>query len=143
MSVEPEKAPDTWAIVDLLGHQRLAGRLSEEEKFGAKMGRLDIPTAMPCATCAGTGYAAFMAAEHCATCKGTKTETSWQTQYFGGSSVYKVSIVSEEVARHAVKSTSPNPVSAWDFPKNILPAPVEARPVRDEYEQYDDDDDTA
>ena len=32
-----------WAIVELMGHLRLAGLLSEEEHFGAKMGRIDIP----------------------------------------------------------------------------------------------------
>ena len=42
---------EAWAIVELMGHIKICGRLTEEEKFGAKMGRLDIPTSEPC-TCA-------------------------------------------------------------------------------------------
>lgn len=32
-----------WAIVEVMGHRRHAGRIREEEKFGAKMLRVDIP----------------------------------------------------------------------------------------------------
>lgn len=95
------KEPETWAIVELMGHVRLAGRLSEEEKFGAKMGRLDIPQG-----------------------------DSFVSQFFGGGSVYRITIVTEEVARHASKSTSPAPIHPWDFPKPQLEAkPVTSVPV--------------
>ncbi len=91
-----DTVPETWAIVELMGHVKLAGRLTEEEKFGSKLGRLDIPQA----------------------------DGSFMTRYFGGASVYSISVVSEEVARHVSKQTSPAPVSAWDFPKAALPAPA-------------------
>ena len=32
-----------WAIVEIFGHRRHAGRTREEERFGAKMLRIDIP----------------------------------------------------------------------------------------------------
>lgn len=83
-----------WAIVELMGHVRVAGRLSEEEKFGAKMGRLDIPQ--------GDGFV---------------------SQYFGSGSVYRITIVTEDVARHVSKQTTAAPVSPWDFPKTLAPAP--------------------
>lgn len=103
-----EKAnDDVWAIVELMGHLRLAGKLTEEERFGAKMGRLDIPD--------GDGFV---------------------TRYFGGASVYSITIVSEAVARHVRKSTQPEPVSPWDFPKQ-LPAPAAVHPQN----QSDQDDD--
>lgn len=79
-----------WAVVELMGHVRLAGRLTETEKFGAKMGRLDIPQ--------GDGFV---------------------TQLFGGNSVYRITIVTEEVARHVCKQISPAPISPWDFPKQL------------------------
>ena len=97
---------ETFAIVELMGHVRVAGRLSEEEKFGSKLGRLDIPTSKPCEACAGTGQTAFMAAEPCAHCKGSKVETSFTTIYFGGASVYRISIVTEAVARHVASQTA-------------------------------------
>jgi len=63
-------AEEVWAVVELMGHARLAGRLTEEEKFGAKLGRLDIPK--------GDGFF---------------------TQYFGGGSVYRITLVDEAAAR--------------------------------------------
>lgn len=95
-----EPVRDTWAVVELMGHVKIAGKLLEEEKFGSKLGRLDIPQA----------------------------DGSFITQYFGGGSVYRISVVSEDVARHVSRSTSPAPVSPWDFPK-MLPSP-EVIPAR-------------
>ncbi|MCF6120839.1 hypothetical protein L2449_28860 [Mesorhizobium muleiense] len=33
-----------WAIVEIFGHRKHAGRAREEERFGAKMLRIDVPT---------------------------------------------------------------------------------------------------
>jgi len=42
-----EKADDAphfeWSIVEIYGHRRHAGRVLEEERFGAKFLRIDIP----------------------------------------------------------------------------------------------------
>lgn len=85
---------ETWAVVELMGHVKLAGRLSEVERFGSKMGRLDIP--------AGDGFV---------------------TQFFGGGSVYRITVVAEDVARHiAARGSSPAPVQPWEFPKRLAPA---------------------
>lgn len=35
--------PNTWAIVELMGHRRLAGRVTEVERFGAKFVRVEAP----------------------------------------------------------------------------------------------------
>ena len=88
-----EPAAQTWAIVELMGHVRLAGRVTEEEKFGGKLGRIDIPSG-----------------------------DEFITQYFGASSVYRITVVTEEVARHVSKQTAPAPVSPWDFPKALSSA---------------------
>ncbi len=32
-----------WAIVEIMGHRKCAGRVREEERFGAKMLRIDVP----------------------------------------------------------------------------------------------------
>lgn len=37
MGKKKDKA-DSWAIVELMGHVRIAGRITEEERFGAKLG---------------------------------------------------------------------------------------------------------
>lgn len=88
--------PDVWAVVELMGHVKLAGRLSEEEKFGAKMGRLDVPQA----------------------------DGTFVTKFFGGASVYAVTVTTEAVARQVARTaSSPAPVHPWDFPKALPEAP--------------------
>lgn len=82
-----------WAIVDLMGHLRLAGKLTEEERFGAKMGRLEIPQA----------------------------DGSFRTEWFGGASVYKISAVTEEVARGYAQQNPSPPVSPWDVRAMMTP----------------------
>jgi len=62
---------NAWCCLELMGHVRVYGKVSEEEHFGQKLGRIEIPTG----------------------------EDSWQTQFFGGSSVYRISPCDEETAR--------------------------------------------
>jgi hypothetical protein len=131
----PETTPDTWAIVELMGHYRIAGRLSEEEKFGCKMGRVDIPTLEKCACQHASHETPESPNVKCVECLDSGFVKGFITQYFGGASVYKISIVSEEVARHTSRSTSPAPVSPWDFPKAAIAAPVRTH----SYEDPDDD----
>lgn len=78
-----DKPFEQWAILELMGHVRLAGRVTEEELFGAKMGRIDIPT---------SDLYAFT------------------TQYFGGSSVYRLTPTTEEIARSVAANNQPRPV---------------------------------
>lgn len=89
-SNEKHEKFETWAIVELMGHVRIAGLLTEEERFGVKMGRIDIPD--------GDG--------------GVLT-----TQYFGGSSVYRITPVSEEAARAVAARNKPEPVHYYELPK--------------------------
>ena len=100
--------PETWAIVELMGHVRHAGRLTEEEKFGGKLGRLDIPLA----------------------------DGAFATKYFGAASVYSITVVSEEAARIVAQHTQPQPVHSWEMPKpNVLPQlapPAEANNLDDD-----------
>jgi hypothetical protein len=83
-----------WAIVELMGHVRMAGRVTEEEHFGTKLGRIDIPV----------GY------------KGTDEWDNFATQYFAGSAIYRVTPCDEDVARAVAKQNKPEPVHSWEFP---------------------------
>lgn len=103
-SMEPQ-ASEVWAVLELMGHVRLAVRVSEEEKFGHKLGRIDVPTP------AG----------------------GFVTQYFGGQSVYRLTPVSEDVAREVALHTQPRPVHAWELPRQLPPT----RPGLDEYDQVE------
>ena len=101
-----------WAIVELMGHVRMAGLVTEEERFGVKLGRIEIPNG----------------------------ENS-VTQYFNGSSLYRLTPTTEEVARAAAASNQPEPVHRWEI-KQLSPAPViEAEfPFDREFDDGDDED---
>jgi hypothetical protein len=88
---------ESWAIVELLGHVRIAGRVTEEERFGVKLGRIDVPR--------GEGF---------------------YTQYFGGGSVYRLSPTTEEIARAVAASSMSEPVHRYELalPSN-RPDPLE------------------
>jgi len=98
-----------WAILELLGHVKIAGYITEEEHFGSKLGRIDVP--------------------------GPEGKTAI-TQYFGGSSVYRLTPVSEEVARAFAEGNQPRPVTQYEL-KQIEPPPVRNHWLDDD---YDDDD---
>ena len=112
---------DGWAILGLMGHVRLAGRVTEESHFGVALGRIDIPSA--------DGYT---------------------TQYFGGSSIYRLTPTTEAIARSVALHNQPAPVRTWELPK---PQAIEAdmggpggvdiyaAAFDEEYHEIDDDDD--
>ena len=83
---EPTESFACWAIVELLGHVRLVGRVSEEERFGTKMGRIDIPQP-------GGGSL---------------------TQYFSANSIYRLTVTTEAFARKCAAQTGPAPALPWD-----------------------------
>jgi hypothetical protein len=64
-----------WAIVEIMGYHRCAGRIFEVERFGAKLLRVDIPT----------------------------DDGGWATEFFGGSAIYRLRRCSEEIARSTAK----------------------------------------
>ncbi|HRJ96884.1 MAG TPA: hypothetical protein PLL78_09370 [Fimbriimonadaceae bacterium] len=70
---EMDAAPQ-WAVVELMGHVRLVGVLSEETKFGTMMGRVDA----------------------------LQPDGSMVTQWFGGGSVYRITPTDEATARKLV-----------------------------------------
>ena len=77
-----------WAIVELMGHVRMAGRVTEEEHFGSKLGRVDIPD--------GDG---------------------WSSHFFGGGSVYRITPTTEAIARGVARHNKPQPVHRWELPE--------------------------
>lgn len=96
-----------WAVVELMGHVKHAGILTEEERFGVKMGRVDVPTP-------GGGFV---------------------THLFGGASVYRITFVSEEAARAVAAHNESRPVQSWEMPKANVKA-LPAKPV-EEIDTYD------
>lgn len=85
MSDEPENKPfETWAIVELMGHIKIAGLVTEEERFGTKLGRCDIPG---------------------------PNDTIYATQYFAGGSIYRVTPTTKEIATQVALQYQPRPAT--------------------------------
>lgn len=72
-----------WAIVEVFGHRRHAGRTREEERFGAKLLRVDIPN------------------------KGDPAAHGWTTHYYGGSSIFSFSPAEEAACLKINKPCEP------------------------------------
>lgn len=67
-----------WAVVEVFGHRKHAGRTREVERFGAKMLRIDIPI------------------------KGD-TANGWETIFYGGSSIFSFALSDEASVMQANK----------------------------------------
>lgn len=77
-----------WAILELMGHRKLAGLVTEQELGGAKLIRIDVP-----------GEDGVIA-----------------TQFYGGGAIYCLTPVTEELARRVAKGNQPAPVTRWELP---------------------------
>lgn len=74
-----------WAIVEIFGHRRHVGRTREEEKFGAKMLRVDVPTLGP-----------------------GPEDVTWSSHYYGGSSLFSYTPTDERtVMKYAERQYTP------------------------------------
>lgn len=74
-----------WAVVEIMGHRKHAGRVREEERFGAKMLRVDVPTiTMAPPTVEGGQPVA--------------TIEKWTTHWYGGPSIFSFTLTDEESA---------------------------------------------
>lgn len=112
-----EKKTEAWegyAILELMGHRRLGGFLSEQVIAGATMLRIDVP-----ASC-GEGVAA--------------------TQFYSPSAVYCITPCGEDEARAVARQSQPQPVQRWEMPEAQVPSLPRHR-VDDFDDEYDDQED--
>ncbi len=77
---------DQFCIVELFGHQRIAGRVSEQTIGGQSFVRVDVPEC--------NGQPAF-------------------TKLYGSGAIYALTPVSEEIALRAVNSMRVRPVDVY------------------------------
>lgn len=89
MTGQEQPTFDEWAIVEMLGHRRVAGHVREVQLAGAGFLRLDVP--------ATPGHDA-------------------QTQYISPSSVYALHPTTEAIATAVAARCRPEPVRRWELP---------------------------
>jgi hypothetical protein len=94
-----------WAILELLGHRRLAGCVSEETIAGVSMLRIDIPAGDP-----------------------MNLTGKYTTQFYSPSAVYCITPTSEEIVRVFCKNHQPTPIQSWEL--RTLEPPASATGLR-------------
>ena len=72
-----------WCFLEILGHRSHWGRSREEERFGTKMIRIDIPI------------------------KGDPIANGWETHYYGGASIFSYSLTDEAAVMKRNKPYEP------------------------------------
>lgn len=91
-----------WAILELMGHRRLGGFVTETEMAGAGVLRIDVP---------GEG------------------DEVYATQFYSPGSMYCLTPTTEEAARAVAVRNRPEPVHQWELPSSMSEvAPIEADP---------------
>jgi hypothetical protein len=94
-----ERAPfEGWAILELMGHRRLAGYVREQELAGSGFIRLDVP--------------------------GAEGEDDVATQFYAPGAVYCLTPTTETIARRVALLAKPTPVTQFELPAG---PPAEAR----------------
>lgn len=86
-----EAAFEEWAVLELMGHRRLGGRVSQAT-WPAGFARIDVYTSK----CGDTPVA---------------------TQIYGPSAIYCLTPTTEAVARKVGDLSQPAPVARWELPR--------------------------
>lgn len=84
---------DQWCLLEIMGHQRFAGRVTEQTLGGASFLRIDIPAL-------ADGQPAF-------------------TKLFSASSVYAITPMAEDLVRGVAAELRNVPVSVYDLPAEM------------------------
>lgn len=111
-----EEKFNEWAILEIMGHQTYAGRVSEQAVGGASFVRIDIPEI--------EGQAGF-------------------TKIFGAGSIYCISPCTEQVARAMAARYRQVPINRYDLPdewKSAIDQHAKRLPVHSSVNSDRDDD---
>lgn len=94
---------DLWAIVEVMGHKRFSGHVSEQSIGGASFIRVDVPA--------------------------TKRAAAF-TKLLGAASIYCISPCSEEIAKADAESNVGNPLSELSLPLEMREDMAAGRKLR-------------
>lgn len=83
-----------WAILELMGHRKLAGYVSEQTVGGVAFLRIDVP--------------------------GNDKDRP-ATQFYSAGAIYCITPVTEEIVKEVAPRYRPAPVSQWELAMTALP----------------------
>jgi hypothetical protein len=81
-----------WAIVEIMGHDRTAGKFSRD----GSLIRIDVPNVRPDAA-----------------------PDSYLTEMIGEGAIFRIRFVDEEAARFVARSLQPQPIGVWELRQEI------------------------
>ena len=79
---------DLWCIVELMGHQKIAGKCTEQSLAGVNMLRVDVPE--------------------------TEKQPAF-TKFYGGTAIYAINPVDEETAIANINHLNVAPIQVWNI----------------------------
>lgn len=82
------KAINGWCIIEIMGHRRLAGIVSEEQIAGCAFVRIDVPA---------------------------DEDEGAATQFYAPAAVYCITPTTEAIAREFARTYRPAPVNRWEL----------------------------
>jgi hypothetical protein len=83
---------DLWCLVELFGHQKIAGKCTEQNIAGTNMLRVDVPE--------------------------TETQIAF-TKFYGSAAIYAINPIDEQTARYYATQLQIKPITSWDFSSMI------------------------
>ena len=98
MTTEPDTFQE-WALLELMGHRRIAGLVSEQQLAGAPFVRIDVYQPL--------------------------APNPSVTQFYSPSSVYCITPITEEMAREFADTHLPQPIARYEL---AAPLAAEAEP---------------
>jgi hypothetical protein len=105
---------ESFALVELFGHNRMAGKVTEQSIGGATFIRVDVP------------------------------ETSKQpgfSRMLNPSAIYAINPITEEAMNELAKNLDKAPIQAWDIRETVQKAKLALEQPKDDYNpEFEDDD---
>jgi hypothetical protein len=115
-----------WVILEVFGHRRHVGRAREEERFGTKMVRIDVPTYPPTRTLFDDAEAV------------PEATITWHTHYYSGSAVFSFSLTDEATVREENTPYAPPHRVRLPAPERVDPNTVDDEPFEADGDEFTD-----
>ena len=115
-----EQQFEQWAIVEIFGHQRIAGRVTEQTIGGCAFVRVDVPA---CDEVSG----------------GPATQAF--TKLYGQGAIYAITFVDEAAARMTARQLRVQPVDTWQLRRALQDLPAIGGAAQRNLTDADGDDD--
>lgn len=118
-TTKQESAPQLWAVCELFGHQRIAGKVSEQVFGGANLIRVDVPEVVV------TEW------DYDETPPVRKQRlVQAHTRSFGAGAIYAINWCDEEVATEAARSIKHEPLKPYQAKAAVVALVADARQLR-------------